>query len=72
MIVNTYSYTNLPSGVRSCRTDVLSFLCPTLSIAVTVTVTSDRLLFNPVTLRNLSTVVTTASPSIGGGDIDTS
>ena len=68
----TYSYTNLPSGVQSCRSNIMSFLCPTLSIAVTVIVTSGRLLFNPVTLRKLSTVVTTASPSIGGGDIDTS
>ena len=52
MIVNTYSYTNLPSGVRSCRSDTMSFLRPTLSIAVTLTVTG-RLLFNPVTFKDL-------------------
>ena len=43
-----------------------------LIFAVTVTATLRRLLFNPVTLKNVLTVVVTALPSIGGGDIDTS
>ena len=62
----------LPSDLGSCTGNILPSPRPALLIAVTVIVTSGRLLFNPVTLRKLSTVVTTASPSIGGGDIDTS
>ena len=63
---------HLPSDLGSCTGNILPSPRPALLIAVTVIVTSGRLLFNPVTLRKLSTVVTTASPSIGGGDINNS
>ena len=69
--VATYGQ-HLPSDLGSCTENIPLSPCPALLIAVTVIVTSGRLLFNPVTLRKLSTVVTTAFPSIGGGDIDTS
>ena len=62
----------LPSDLGSCTGNVLPSARPTLLIAVTAIVTSGRLLFNPVTLKDVTVVFLTASPSIGGGDIDTS
>ena len=66
------TYLCLPSDVGSSTEIVITLPCPALLLAVTVTITLGRLLFNPVTLKNLSVVVATAFPSIGGGDIDTS
>ena len=73
MLLLIYSYVqHLPNDLGSCTEIVIPSPHPALLLVVTVIVTLGRLLFNPVILRNVSTVVVTASPSIGGGDIDTS
>ena len=47
--------------------------CPALFLAVTVTVTLGRLLFNPVKWKNVFIIfVMVSSEPIGGEDIDTS
>ena len=73
MLLLIYLYVqHLHTGLGSCTENILPSPRPTLLLAVTVIVTTGRLLFNPMTLRNVLIVVVTLSPSIGGGDIDTS
>ena len=73
MLLPIYSYVqHLLNDLGSCTEIVIPSPRPALLLAVTVIVTSGKLLFNLVILRNVLTVVITASPSIGGGDIDTS